>query len=52
MSTASAMHKFTLFLILMQRNGFYPARFLYDGNGSPDEILSICLAQKYRQMYP
>jgi hypothetical protein len=26
--------------------------FLFHGNGSPDEILSICLAQKNREMYP
>jgi hypothetical protein len=26
--------------------------FLCHGNGSPDEILSICLAQENREMYP
>jgi hypothetical protein len=33
------------------RNGFCP-RFLCHENGSPDEILSICLAQKNWEMYP
>jgi hypothetical protein len=28
-----------------------PARFLCNGNGSPDEILSICLAQENQEMY-
>jgi hypothetical protein len=36
----------------VDRNGFCPARFLCHGNGSPDEILSICLAQENREMYP
>jgi hypothetical protein len=26
--------------------------FLCHGNGSPDEILQICLAQENREMYP
>jgi hypothetical protein len=26
--------------------------FLCHGNGSPDEILSICLGQEKREMYP
>jgi hypothetical protein len=29
-----------------------PARFLCHGNGSQDEILSICLAQENRKMHP
>jgi hypothetical protein len=29
-----------------------PARFLLYGNGSPNEILSICLTQENREMYP
>jgi hypothetical protein len=33
----------------VNRNGFCPARFLCHGNGSPDEILSICLAQENRE---
>jgi hypothetical protein len=36
----------------VDRNGFCPARFLCHGNGSPDEILLICLAQENREMYP
>jgi hypothetical protein len=37
---------------LMQRNCFWPARFLCPGNGSPYEIFSICLAQENREMFP
>jgi hypothetical protein len=37
---------------MFDRNGFCPARFPCRGNGSPDEILSICLAQENREMYP
>jgi hypothetical protein len=33
-------------------NCFCPARFLCHGNGLPDEILSICLAQENQEMYP
>jgi hypothetical protein len=40
------MHAFTLFLM------FDATRFCSDGNGLPDEILSICLAQENREMYP
>jgi hypothetical protein len=36
----------------VDRNVFCPARFLYHGNDSPDEILSICLAQENREMHP
>jgi hypothetical protein len=36
----------------VDRNGFCPARFMCHGNGSPDEILSIYLAQENREMYP
>jgi hypothetical protein len=35
-----------------EQNGFCPAHFLCHGIGSPDEILSICLAQDNREMYP
>jgi hypothetical protein len=36
----------------VDRNGFCHACFLCHGNGSPDEILSICLAKENREMYP
>jgi hypothetical protein len=36
----------------VDRNGFCPARFLCQGNGSPDEILSICLKQENLKIYP
>jgi hypothetical protein len=34
------------------RVGFGLAYYLCHGNGSPDEILSICLAQESREIYP
>jgi hypothetical protein len=36
----------------VDRNCFYPARFLCLGNGSAGDILSICFAQENREMYP
>jgi hypothetical protein len=36
----------------VDRSGFCPVRFLCHGNGSPEEILSTCLAQENREMYP
>jgi hypothetical protein len=44
----SAMQAFTPSIM------FYATgeQFYCPGNGSPDEILSICLAQKNREMYP
>jgi hypothetical protein len=36
----------------VDQNGFCPARFLCHGNGSSDDILSICLAQENPEMYP
>jgi hypothetical protein len=35
----------------VDRNGFWPARFLCHGNSSPDEILSVCFAQEERKVY-
>jgi hypothetical protein len=42
----SAMHVFTPSSCLMQPG------FCMTGNGSPDRILSFCLAQENREMYP
>jgi hypothetical protein len=45
----SAMHAFTLFLMFDATRWRVSA---VTGNGSPDEILSICLAQDNQEMYP
>jgi hypothetical protein len=36
----------------VDQNSFYPACFLYHGNSSPDEILSVCAALVNWEMYP
>jgi hypothetical protein len=40
----STMHAFTVYFM-------FDARFLCHGNGLPEEILTICLAQKNWKMY-
>jgi hypothetical protein len=45
----SAMHTFTLFLMSDATRWRVSA---VTGNGSPDEISSICLEQENREMYP
>jgi hypothetical protein len=36
----------------LDRIGFCPARFLCHGNGLPDMVVSVCLAQENWEMYP
>jgi hypothetical protein len=48
----SAMHAYRHLTPKVDRNGFWPVLFLCHGNGSPDGILSIFLAQENREIYP
>jgi hypothetical protein len=48
----SVMHAITVFLMSDATRWRVSACFLYHRNGSPDEILSIFLAQENQEMYP
>jgi hypothetical protein len=49
MSTAFSDACISLFSSCLMQPG---EKFLCDGNGSPKEILSICLVEENQEMYP
>jgi hypothetical protein len=48
LSVGNVRRTHLLFSCLMQPGEEFPCH----GNGSPDEILSLCLVQENREMYP